>query len=67
MTVVYDSNGRNQGTAFAQFPKPEHAAEAVAKMNGVKIDGKTLRMELMVDAKNIAPTVPKKSLADRMT
>jgi THO complex subunit 4 len=65
--LVYGPNGQSRGIATVIFGTAAAAAKAVKELNGVKVDGKPMKVEVILDAKDApAPTEPKK-LADRIT
>ena len=43
----FDQNGRSKGTAEVIFADRQAATEAIKSYNGVKLDGKPLRIELV--------------------
>jgi len=66
--LTYGPNGVSRGEATITFHRPSDAAAAVSKLNGVKVDNRSLKVELLVDAKAAAAlefSVAKK-LSDRI-
>lgn len=59
----YNQHGKFNGSCVIIFSKPDAAAKA-AKSDGTKVDGKPLRIEILVSGKQV---VPPKSLADRVS
>lgn len=65
--MVYGPNGQSRGIATVIFGNAASAAKAVKELNGVKVDGKPMKVEVILDGKDApAPPEPKK-LADRVT
>jgi THO complex subunit 4 len=58
--ITYGPNGQSRGIATVEFMRPAHAATAAQKYNGVEVDKRPMKVELVVD-----PTVPT-SFADRI-
>ncbi len=47
VTIVTDRDtGQSRGFGFVEVATPEAANDAVTKLNGVQLDGRTLRVEL---------------------
>ncbi|KAF1956314.1 RNA-binding domain-containing protein [Byssothecium circinans] len=68
VTVQYGANGRSLGTATVTFTRQEQAAKATAALQGVKIDSRPIRVEMLVSAANVAAaTARPNNLADRVT
>lgn len=65
--LQYGQNGRSLGMAQIVFSKHEQAVKATAALNGVKIDNRPVRVEMLVSAANIPPAAAQPSLADRVT
>jgi len=64
--LSYNAQGQSRGIANVTFFKPDSAAKAVQELNNVKVDGRPMRVEVIVDAKN-APAIPEpKKLSDRI-
>jgi len=53
--ITYGPDGRSRGIASVEFNKPEHAATAAQKYNGVEVDKRPMKVELVVDP-NAKPT-----------
>ncbi|KAI9645121.1 RNA-binding RNA annealing protein [Ciborinia camelliae] len=67
--LVYGPNGASRGEANITFSRPGDAAAAVSKLNGVKVDNRALRVQLLVDASAAAALEEKvaKRLMDRIS
>lgn len=65
--MQYGPNGRSLGSATIIFNKHDQAVKATAALNGVKIDNRPVRVEMLVSAANLPPAAPKQTLADRVT
>jgi THO complex subunit 4 len=55
------------GIATVIFNKYDQAAKATTALNGVKIDGRPVRVEMLVSASALPATVRPATLADRVT
>ncbi|CAD0088820.1 unnamed protein product [Aureobasidium vineae] len=62
----YNKNGRSVGVATIIFSQPQSAAEAAKKLDSVKVDGKPMRIEVILGAKYAPAPVAPKSLGDRI-
>ncbi|KAF8538537.1 hypothetical protein BDD12DRAFT_150311 [Trichophaea hybrida] len=58
--LTYGPDGRSRGVATVEFAKSEHAETAAQKYNGVEVDKRPMKVELVVD-----PSAPA-SFADRV-
>jgi len=58
--ITYGPNGQSRGIATIEFVKPQDAATAAQKYNGVEVDKRPMKVELVVD-----PNAPA-SFADRV-
>ncbi|CAO2650458.1 Nn.00g017500.m01.CDS01 [Neocucurbitaria sp. VM-36] len=65
--LQYGPNGRSLGSATIIFNKHDQAVKATAALNGVKIDGRPVRVEMLVSAANLPPPARQPSLAERVT
>lgn len=65
--LQYGPNGRSLGSATIIFSKHDQASKATAALDGVKIDGRPVRVEMLVSADKLPAAVAKPSLADRVT
>ncbi|ODM15664.1 hypothetical protein SI65_08898 [Aspergillus cristatus] len=64
--LTYGPNGTSRGIASIIFGKPDTAAKAAKELNGLLVDGKPMKIEVVVDATR-APAVPEpKSLTERV-
>ncbi|KAL3474107.1 hypothetical protein BJX99DRAFT_185095 [Aspergillus californicus] len=64
--LTYNQNGTSRGIASIVFSKPDTAAKAGKDLNGLLVDGRPMKIEVVVDASR-APAVPApKSLSDRV-
>ncbi|KAH7085959.1 hypothetical protein BKA63DRAFT_30012 [Paraphoma chrysanthemicola] len=65
--LQYGPTGRSLGSATIIFNKHEQAVKATAALNGVKIDNRPVRVEMLVSAANLPAAAAQPSLADRVT
>ncbi|KAI9375228.1 hypothetical protein BJX61DRAFT_181395 [Aspergillus egyptiacus] len=64
--LTYNQNGTSRGIASIVFSKPDTAAKAAKDLNGLLVDGRPMKIEVIVDASH-APEVPApKPLSDRV-
>lgn len=64
--LTYNQNGTSRGIASIVFSKPETAAKAAKDLNGLLVDGRPMKIEVVVDASH-APSVPApKPLGERV-
>ncbi|KAL4939698.1 hypothetical protein BDV06DRAFT_224755 [Aspergillus oleicola] len=64
--LTYNQNGTSRGIASIVFSKPDTAAKAAKDLNGLLVDGRPMKIEVVVDASH-APAVPApKPLGDRV-
>ncbi|CAI6334258.1 unnamed protein product [Periconia digitata] len=66
VVVQYGANGRSLGTATVTFARHDQAAKASTALQGVKIDSRPVRVEMVVNANVLATSRPS-NLADRVT
>lgn len=64
--MQYGPNGKSLGSATVIFNRPDQASKATTALNGVKIDNRPIRVDLLVSAANV-PATKQSSLADRVT
>lgn len=67
MVVQYGAHGRSLGTATVTFARQDQAAKATTALQGVKIDSRPIRVEMVVNAANVLATSRANTLADRVT
>ncbi|KAF2189827.1 hypothetical protein K469DRAFT_562658 [Zopfia rhizophila CBS 207.26] len=65
--LTYGPNGQSRGICTVVFGKPGAAAEAAKELDGVKVDHRPLRVEVLVSARDAPAPPPAKSLADRVS
>ncbi|PKX97689.1 uncharacterized protein P174DRAFT_429109 [Aspergillus novofumigatus IBT 16806] len=64
--LTYNQNGTSRGIASIVFSKPDTAAKAAKELNGLLVDGRPMKIEVVVDASH-APSVPApKPLTERV-
>ncbi|KAJ0413175.1 hypothetical protein BJY00DRAFT_68296 [Aspergillus carlsbadensis] len=64
--LTYNQNGTSRGIASIVFSKRDTAAKAAKDLNGLLVDGRPMKIEVVVDASH-APEVPAaKPLGDRV-
>ncbi|GIJ99707.1 hypothetical protein Aspvir_003709 [Aspergillus viridinutans] len=64
--LTYNQNGTSRGIASIVFSKPDTAAKAAKELNGLLVDGRPMKIEVVVDASH-APSVPApKPLGERV-
>ena len=44
--LLYDSEGNSRGTGFVEMKTPEDASDAVSKLQGHELQGRTLKVSL---------------------
>lgn len=64
--LTYGPTGRSRGTATIVFSKPGSAAVAARDLNGVKVDNRAMRIEVVLGANNVPAAAAPKSLGDRI-
>ncbi|KAF4554805.1 RNA recognition motif-containing protein 12 [Elsinoe fawcettii] len=63
----YTKTGKSTGVATIIFAQSNSAAEAAKAYNGVKVDNRPMRIEVIVDAGSVAAPPAPKGLKDRIT
>ncbi|KAH8597886.1 putative mRNA export protein mlo3 [Bisporella sp. PMI_857] len=64
--IAYGPNGVSRGVATVTFADSQAATQAVSKVNGVLVDGKALKIEVVVDASRAASIPGPKPLGERI-
>jgi THO complex subunit 4 len=59
--ITYGPNGHSRGIATVEFSRSSDAATAAQKYNGVEVDRRPMKVELVVD-----PNAPSSNFADRI-
>ena len=65
--MQYGADGRSLGSATVIFNRSEQAVKAVKALDNVKIDGRLVRVELLVSAASVPAPAPKPALAERVS
>lgn len=66
MIVTYNQNGTSRGIASIIFAKADTAAKAAKELNGLLVDGRPMKIEVVFDASH-APAIPApKPLTERV-
>jgi THO complex subunit 4 len=65
--IAYGPNGVSRGVATITFVKPNSAAEAAQQLNGLKVDGREMNIEVILSAKDAPPPAVVKSLSERVS
>ncbi|KAF4307209.1 putative RNA recognition motif containing protein [Botryosphaeria dothidea] len=64
--LTYGPNGQSRGVATVIFSKANAAAEAAAAHNGLKVDNRPMRVEVILGASDIPAPAPPKPLNERV-
>ncbi|KAF2401450.1 hypothetical protein EJ06DRAFT_392735 [Trichodelitschia bisporula] len=64
--LVYGKDGKSRGVATIIFFKHESAAKAAKELDGIKVDNRPMKIEVIVNAQEAPLPAPAKSLADRV-
>lgn len=67
VTVTYNQNGVSRGIASIIFSKPDTAAKAAKELNGTLVDGRPMKVEVVVDATHAPQVAAPKPLSERVT
>jgi len=65
--LQFGSSGKSLGTASIIFATQAQATQATGALDGVKVDHRTLRVEMVVSAANVPTVAETPSLAERIT
>jgi THO complex subunit 4 len=64
--ISYGPNGQSRGIANIVFNKNDGASKAVAALNGLLVDGRPMKIEVLVDASQAPAIVAPRGLGDRI-
>ncbi|KAL9002508.1 MAG: hypothetical protein Q9188_004564 [Gyalolechia gomerana] len=67
VTLSYGPNGVMKGIVTIVFARADSAAKALETLNGVNVDKRPMKIEVVLDASKAAATAPTKGLGDRIT
>ncbi|KAI4131033.1 MAG: hypothetical protein LQ338_001446 [Usnochroma carphineum] len=65
--LSYGPSGKMNGTVTIIFSKPDSAAKALKTLNGVQVDKRPMKIEVVLDAAKAVAAAPSKGLSDRIT
>jgi len=65
--LSYGPGGVSRGVANIIFHRYESATKAVAECNGIPVDNRPIKVELILDAKNAKAIPPPKGLSERVS
>lgn len=64
--MTYGPNGQSRGVATVIFSQAGAAAQAAAKYNGIKVDNRPMKVEVILGASEVPAPAPAKSLSERV-
>jgi len=64
--ISYGAGGNSRGIATIIFARPEGATKAVGALNGLLVDGKPMKIEVILDARRAAAIPAPKGLSERI-
>lgn len=67
VTITYGPNGVSRGIATIIFVKPGSANDAAIKLNGLLVDKRPMKIEVVLDASKAPPPEPVRGMGDRIT
>ncbi|MCJ1322465.1 hypothetical protein MMC15_007814 [Xylographa vitiligo] len=67
VTITYGPNGISRGIATIMFAKPGSANDALVKLNGLLVDKRPMKIEVVLDASRAPPPAPVRGMSDRIT
>ncbi|KAL9120263.1 MAG: hypothetical protein Q9187_003179, partial [Circinaria calcarea] len=67
VTITYGPNGISRGIAMIIFSKPGSANDALVKLNGIRIDDRPMKIEVVLDASRAPPPESARRLSERIT
>ena len=65
--LTYNQHARSTGNATVYFAKPSTASDAARGTDGIMIDKRPIKVELIVSAKKLDAPAPAKTLSDRVS
>jgi len=64
--IRYNQNGSSRGIADIIFSKPESATKAAKDLNGMLVDKRPMKIEVVMDAGSVPEQAPSRSLGERV-
>ncbi|CAG8949615.1 hypothetical protein HYFRA_00007848 [Hymenoscyphus fraxineus] len=65
--VSYGPGGVSRGIATIFFARPDSATKALETLSGVLVDGRSMKIDIILDARRAAAIPPPKGLGERIT
>ncbi|CAG8970664.1 hypothetical protein HYALB_00003419 [Hymenoscyphus albidus] len=65
--VSYGPGGVSRGIATIFFARPDSATKALETLSGVLVDGRSMKIDIILDARRAAAIPPTKGLGERIT
>ncbi|KAI9857644.1 MAG: hypothetical protein M1824_004762 [Vezdaea acicularis] len=65
--ITYGPNGQSRGIAMVTFFRSDAADKAMSQLNGVKVDQRPIKIEVVLDAQHAPAPAPAKALSERVT
>lgn len=65
--MQYGPTGRSLGSATVIFQKADHATKAVQALNGIRIDNRLIKVDVLVNARDAPAPAAQSTLADRVS
>jgi len=66
VSLQYNQSGQSRGIADISFSKPDSATKAAKDLNGMLVDKRPMKIEVVMDASSVPAPAPARSLADRV-
>ncbi|CAI7592967.1 unnamed protein product [Penicillium glandicola] len=64
--LTYNQNGTSRGIASIQFNRADTAAKATKELNGLLVDGRPMKIEVVYDASHVPAVPASKPLTERI-
>lgn len=64
--LTYNQNGTSRGIASIQFARADTAAKATKELNGLLVDGRPMKIEVVYDASHVPAVPAAKPLTERV-
>ena len=64
--LTYGPDGKSRGSATIWFSKQDAALTAAKQLNGLKVDERTMKVEIILGPEDVSAAPAHKSLGDRI-